>query len=703
MADIDKSLDSITKGIDKKNDALMMMSPECNWGQFLTPAPFAIAILGDLLLISTDTDFSMEENSPAAGFKLLKYPTSFRACLVQVTNEGWTAFNTAHTNMDQIRLQCSNVDVHVKNAVTFLLQGTPNEVEKILPMSLNKIQKVADDCLQLVNEVEEGFVGLMSLIAELLEASTNTKGVYEKKRKETEIAIQIATTHKARLEEDVEDSKKRLKTLDAEVADSQTEFKEAINSIPSGGEILGLMAGEALVEGVRTIIGVGIQKYIGDSNNRSQGYQSQPSTGSAPPPQTGPSAENTDELLSKQNVYKQVGFIYRYICILDDLTTSKVDENNKPSPDWTRIANEGTYVIKSLQATLSDVDIEKNSGQLRVRVSMICNEAISVCTELQNISKNLTVSNGDSKIVNLVSRVNSLKIEAQTLDAEARKGLGTNPLDRKSPYLSQVPAQSTSTSVAQAAAENARYRTNLAKETLKDAKLRQEKSSDELRKSNEKLTQVLIDMTQLSIEKVDFDSIRETLVKGINALAELREQWGKLVRFFQMVSNIIKVCLNTSLKEFVDQVKIGRDLKMGDYSIPLSKIFRDVIFEQASKSSQISFVVYTIADAYVQISNKHVMDQITALGRLIALDSTKDKKKIAFERNKLFAGCQQAQKSIIEIVMREKDEFTANVDARIAKISEIEAKLPAIDPKKEQEIQNSVSKGFTGENADDLI
>lgn len=697
MADIDKSLDSITKGVDKKNDALMMMSPECNWAQFLTPAPFAIAILGDLLLISTDTDFSMEENSPADGFKLLKYPSSFRACLVQVTNGGWTAFNTAHTNMDQIRLLCRNVDGHVKNAVRFLLEGTPNEVEKILPMSLNKIQKVADDCLQLVNEVEEGFVGLMSLIAELLEASTNTKGVFEKKRKETEIAIQIATTHKARLNEDVEESKIRLKTLNAEVADAQTEFKEAIDSIPSGGDILCLMAGEALVEGLRTIGTLGTSLY----SAKSQGDKSQQSTGCVQ--QTGPTAENIDELLSNQNVYKRVGVIYQHICVLGDLTTGKFDENNKPSPNWTRIANEGSYIIKILQRALSEVDIEKNSGELRERVSLICHDAISVCSELQNISKNLTISNDDSKVVNSVSRVNSLKIEAQTLNAEARKGLGANPLDRKSPYLSQVPTQSTSTSVVQAVAENARYKTKLAKETLKDAKLRQEKSSDELRKSNEKLTQVLIDMRKLDIEKVDFDSIRETLVKGINALAELREQWGKLVRFFQMVSNIIKVCLNTSLKEFVDQGKIGRELKMGDYSAPLSNIFRDVIFEQASKSSQISFVVCTIADAYVQISNKHVMDQITALGRLIALDCTKDKQKIVLERNKLFSGCLQAQNSIRDIVMRKKDEFAANVDARIAKISEIEAKLPAIAPKKEQEIQDSVSKGFTGENVDDLI
>ena len=697
MANIDKSLDSITRGVDKKNDALMMMSPECNWAQFLTPAPFAIAILGDLLLISTDTDFSMEENSPAAGFKLLNYPKSFRACLVQVTNEGWTAFNTAHTNMDQIRLHCSNVDMHVKNAVTFLLQGTPNEVEKILPMSLNKIQKVADDCLQLVSEVEGGFVGLMNLIAELLEASTNTKGVFEKKRKETEIAIQTATIHKAGLEKEEQDSTKRLQTLEAQVADAQREFKEAIDSIPSGSDILGLMAGEVLVDGLRNVVTLGRSLL----NNRSQWGKSQPSTGFVP--QTGTCTENLDQLVSKQKVYQRVSSIYKNICSLDHLSTGKIDENNKPSPDWTGISAKGLYFIKLLERDLSEVEIEiNNSGELCAKVSSICTEAISVHTDLQHISKNLTIPNDDPKVANLVGRVNSLKIRVQTLDAEARKELGTNPLDRKSPWLSEVPAQSTSTSLAQSTAENARYKTKYAKEALNDVKQRHDKSSDELKKSQEKITKVLIDMKRLSIEKVDFDSIRETLVKGINALANLREQWAKLVRFFQMVSNIIKVCLNTSLKEFVDQVKIGRDLKMGDYSVPLSNIFRDVIFEQASKSSQISFVMYTIAGTYVQISNKHVMDQITALGRLIALDTT-DKQKITIERDKLFSACQQAQKSIIEIVMREKDEFTANVDARIAKISEIEAKFPAIEPKKEQEIQDSVSKGFTGGNVDDLI
>lgn len=75
--------------------------------------------------------------------------------------------------------------------------------------------------------------------------------------------------------------------MDAEVSDAQTEFKEAIDSIPSGGEILGLMAGEALVDGLRTIITFGTQTLMRYSNAKLMflGDISQPSTGSVP--QTG--------------------------------------------------------------------------------------------------------------------------------------------------------------------------------------------------------------------------------------------------------------------------------------------------------------------------------------------------------------------------------------------------------------------------------
>ncbi|CAG2234874.1 unnamed protein product [Mytilus edulis] len=162
------------------------------------------------------------------------------------------------------------------------------------------------------------------------------------------------------------------------------------------------------------------------------------------------------------------------------------------------------------------------------------------------------------------------------------------------------------------------------------------KSADELRLSSEKLTQVLTEMAKLNLQKIDFNQIRDTLVKGIKALADVREQWGKL----------------TSLKDFVDTAKSGREIQMKDYKIPISDIFRDVIFEEASKASQIAYVVRTISCTYVQISNEHLMDKITSLGSLIALDPKLDGHVIQRRRGELHDGCAAAQRSIHTIVLK---------------------------------------------------
>ena len=68
----------------------------------LTAAPLSIAILGQVQLVAGQRDFSLAP--PPNGFKCIKYPDSFRANLVHLSNEGYNAFLQAHTNMDQIRL-----------------------------------------------------------------------------------------------------------------------------------------------------------------------------------------------------------------------------------------------------------------------------------------------------------------------------------------------------------------------------------------------------------------------------------------------------------------------------------------------------------------------------------------------------------------------------------------------------------------------
>lgn len=105
--------------------------------------------------------------------------------------------------------------------------------------------------------------------------------------------------------------------------------------------------------------------------------------------------------------------------------------------------------------------------------------------------------------------------------------------------------------------QNAQKGIDTAKEMLKHSQERYDSSTRTLKESNDELGKVLADIAKYDMQKIDFEKIRETLIKGIKALANLREQWGKLVRFFQMISNLIKCSMDTSLKDFVESTKSG--------------------------------------------------------------------------------------------------------------------------------------------------
>lgn len=67
---LDKAVASVTRGNDRKEEMMMTVSPYANWGEYIVPAPLSIALLGELILISGDTDFSLEKKPPKEGFQV---------------------------------------------------------------------------------------------------------------------------------------------------------------------------------------------------------------------------------------------------------------------------------------------------------------------------------------------------------------------------------------------------------------------------------------------------------------------------------------------------------------------------------------------------------------------------------------------------------------------------------------------------------
>ncbi|KAI4880737.1 hypothetical protein NFI96_009417, partial [Prochilodus magdalenae] len=184
--------------------------------------------------------FSINKNPPKDGYKFIRYPDSFRACLMQVCNSGWCAFNEAHKNMDQIRLHTMAVPEYMKTAVKILFQGNDEVVEAHLSDQLENIRVIADDCLALADTTEKRFTDVINIIQELLEACVNAEHFYGEELEEIKKKLEESKIRKQTSEEAVKRSKKAVKTMEEELEEARETYKQAMDSIPSGWNMVAM-------------------------------------------------------------------------------------------------------------------------------------------------------------------------------------------------------------------------------------------------------------------------------------------------------------------------------------------------------------------------------------------------------------------------------------------------------------------------------
>ena len=682
--ELDKAIAGMNKGIDKKEEMRLMMAPYANWDTFLTPAPLSIALLGQLILISSDADFSLQDKKESIKFEFLKYPDSFRACLVQVSNRGWDAFNKAHTSMDQIRLYSSNVDKHVKTAVKFLIAGSAEDVQSMVPDALKNIEVIADDCLELATSVEKEFVAVMKLIAELLEACTRAKGQHEEDLKAAKIAREVAEEHMKAVQAEKEEALSRRNEMEKQMKEANEEFKDAIKSMPGAWDIIGKACADTMISSTRfvgAIPSMMLGKLRFNTRSSQESQVNEPTRDSNRP----------QHLEGALAIYKIVPEVYNLVDTLVTLAHGgEVMKGDK------RAKYGVLRSMKALESIKKNRLEEVNESQTKTKVLKLCKDAIDLS---QTLSKKPQLQYSEEDIEEIHLQADMLLEEADTLLGVSHSVLDTNALPNTSPNLAKEPVYSSDGGLVQQALDSYRFRTETAKEMLKDSRRAYEASCDEVAKKTREVTNLLVEMKELDLKEIDMEKIRKTLVKGIQALGELREQWGKLL------SNLVKCCLSTSLKDFV-QTSRNR-LAQGDSG--MSATMRDVIFEQAFQANQIAYVVNSISSVYVEVSDKHLMERITCLGKLIALDPASNKHEIMLKREELNQGCEEAQEAIRRIALSKKREITEAFDKRIGRIeSEVGALLPPISEERAEEIKGKVksniamSKGDIEAEVDDL-
>jgi hypothetical protein len=146
----------------------------------LIPVPEGIDVLSQLMIsTSRATDFKIDKINNEA-IPLLKHPDSFRTTLVQIANEVYGAFTKAHTNMEMIRLQMTQVPDLVNNSVKMIKSRNKTVINKDLPKCLASIKKAANDGLKLSTEVAQAFDLLGQLIRQVILAIVASQGAKER-------------------------------------------------------------------------------------------------------------------------------------------------------------------------------------------------------------------------------------------------------------------------------------------------------------------------------------------------------------------------------------------------------------------------------------------------------------------------------------------------------------------------------------------
>lgn len=168
---------------------------------------------------------------------------------MQITNNGWSAFNAAEENMDKIQLYMQQVPTEVENAMRVVGIGNTHLIKLLLPKPMQHIKEMSRTCVMLANNTHDAFVRVMELIGEVMEATTASKGLEIQKLKTAKLELNATRAMEKSMEEYGKQLKKQASHLQDQADQFHKEYEHAMDQIPTGWAEIGQ-------DFVRGIVGV---------------------------------------------------------------------------------------------------------------------------------------------------------------------------------------------------------------------------------------------------------------------------------------------------------------------------------------------------------------------------------------------------------------------------------------------------------------
>eukprot|EP00061_Rhincodon_typus_P016867 g45305.t1 len=668
VAKVNSSINILSAAEEVKADLEMIMKPYANWEEFLTPGPLSIAILGELIFISAAEAFQVNLNVSGKTFRFLQYPGSFHACLMQVSDQGWKAFNKAHRNMDQIRLYSMLAPKHLASAVQVLSRQDPKVVKAMLPSRLNSIRKVSEQCQQLAVSVEEEFTSLIELVQELLEFCASSRTEHHASLEQVKQTLAESQFRKEAAEKEKQRVEAQFSDMCVKMEEARAVYRKAMRMIPTGKNLVGIYVTQSLLDLTNSLatelVTMGMTEPLSlaleISETAARHIKKKVQKKKAP----GSTDEDEDEgesLGQSTSVYLKGMEMVMASALLQDLVSEKgtIDTSKLPS-DSSQSGNSMDCKLM-FQSSLSKIEQEGDCRAKKAAVKL-CEDGVTMCEKLEEVAKIEKPS--EAQLESLATAIKEQNANVLKYLSDIKRSTNTPAFAPQPPNLTQAAnLEKVEEGLSKMVLDQACFKVEQAKTQLDSTREEYQKMSETKEKVTKELDEILITMMRCQVKEIDYDTTLKLLVIGLDALSQVKEQWAKMSNFFQMMANLIQVSLTDTVTQFTSDSEAYEPFP--GYSE--DAFVKDMIYTEAFQACNIANLCHMISGTYVEISQKHLRDQISSLETNINMKPNDPMFNV--KRKQLQEGYIAAKEAVNQLVMKNKREFEIQIQQRIDSIN----------------------------------
>ncbi|KAK7694431.1 hypothetical protein QCA50_001617 [Cerrena zonata] len=718
LAQTRTAISRINTGKNANEDSWMTMWCNTNWGDLLQPAPLSIALLGSIMVISASTDdFSLINTDDPVPFKweYARVPGSFKACLMQMVNEGYNAFGTAHKSMTRIQNASSQLPDVIKTAVYTIIKGSPNEVNAYLPEQIKSALQLANICASAAKESEDAFHGIQNLAGELVVACTNQVGTSEQRLIASQTRLAILEERRKSEAERVRVAKETNERMKKSFDNAEEDFHGAVKNVPTGWDIVGMQVAESLTQlvvsagnaaiGIATLkqqaatVGLGMLQHATGSgpdkkDDKSSG-NTKPSGGntSAPAPSptgnTQPNAANiTDPGALEVNQVLQLANALRLL----------VSGGPNGGPDWDKIRGDGSDGSKAggvyVQISLSTIkDRLDPTKPISAQLLPIMEEAVTIAKGIMAVAKSAQGSE-DTSLDKYKPQITALITNVQQLVTKINLILQQPGTVGAGPATPPTPAE-VSSSASRLAVENAKFQVDQTRANLEASRDAYNTATSKLLDQQEQIGKTIAELTSLSLTNAGIKAMLPVLKKAVGAFTTLQAQFSQISQFFDSVASLLADVLQPSVERWAKTMENTTTLggvKIGDLA-------RQLIYTQMMLPLKVSMLSEKIATVYLEVSSKYIMPAQRSVGGMMEFsdDTSKEGREalrasLGRKQQELQKQSNTASKQISALVAADQKKFISAIDQRLSNIeTALKDVLPAVTqpvPKQIQEVTN---------------